>query len=762
MANETKVGVAVFAALVGVFGFVLHDKYEDKLTALAALHEANDPAEPKDAADDPLAEKPDAGLGAVTDAGNTGDLADFSDAFGPEPGAEPTGGVPLADAASPAAAPTDVDLWGAEPGAESGAAVEFVALEEPAPKQPADSAVAVDWSTGSFAAADPKPAAPPAKPVAMAAADDPFAAELDSFDAAPATTEPTAPKSAATAAATVEFVAEEPAAEPTTLADTDGFELDAMEPAPASAAADDDWPADMAPAAATLAANTADQAPPADPPSPEDAAMELWGAADEPAAVAATPTPAAADPLFPDDSAVAAEASLADAANDPAPALEAAEPVMLSFDEPAPLDEPATLDEPAATEGAVAFDANAAPAMADEGEFFLAAEEPAAAAPKSPAPKNPAPKSPAPKTAAPVAADAFADAETFEDADMFAAEEPLLADKPAADADIFMAAETPAAPVAPKPAPAAEEAALLWNLDDPAPAASVAAASPKPAAPTPALDANPDADFFLDANEPAAAPATNMAPVELADAPPATPPADVPAAAPMNEWPDLNSPPAAEAAPKPNPAANLAADEPDDGLTPVNFAPEINTRNPNLPPTRPVHNADAQTPSPLRFSGPDDRQVVEVQDGESYWTISKRAYGAAKYFKALARYNALRIRDPRNLKPGMKVICPPPSVLLAYDTDLADAERASESPGSNPGWSGYGVDDKGRPVYMVGPGDTLGDIAHKHLGRFSRQEEILALNRDKIRDPRRLKIGVLLNLPPDAAGVRRRVEDAMR
>ena len=35
MANETKVGLTAFTALVGVFGYVLYGKYEHRLAELA-------------------------------------------------------------------------------------------------------------------------------------------------------------------------------------------------------------------------------------------------------------------------------------------------------------------------------------------------------------------------------------------------------------------------------------------------------------------------------------------------------------------------------------------------------------------------------------------------------------------------------------------------------------------------------------------------------------------------------------------------------
>ncbi|MEM9703226.1 MAG: hypothetical protein AAF907_12355, partial [Planctomycetota bacterium] len=113
MANETKVGLAVFAALVGVFGFVLYRKYDDRLTALAALHGAADDDAEQTAGDDPLAEGAQDGLGSVTETADTGDLPDLDEPFGGDAfGGDPT--EPAQTVAATGADATNID-WGAEP-----------------------------------------------------------------------------------------------------------------------------------------------------------------------------------------------------------------------------------------------------------------------------------------------------------------------------------------------------------------------------------------------------------------------------------------------------------------------------------------------------------------------------------------------------------------------------------------------------------------------------------------------------------------------
>jgi nucleoid-associated protein YgaU len=144
-------------------------------------------------------------------------------------------------------------------------------------------------------------------------------------------------------------------------------------------------------------------------------------------------------------------------------------------------------------------------------------------------------------------------------------------------------------------------------------------------------------------------------------------------------------------------------------------------------------------------------EVHEVRPGDNYWTISKSAYGTGRYFMALSRYNATRISDPRKMRPGMKVLTPTPQVLESSYPELFP-ENAARAEGDEP--SGFFMASDGRPMYRVGRNDTLGGIAHRHLGRFSRWVEIYRLNQSRLKDPNRLQLGTELALPADASRVR--------
>ncbi|SFJ17249.1 LysM domain-containing protein [Planctomicrobium piriforme] len=142
--------------------------------------------------------------------------------------------------------------------------------------------------------------------------------------------------------------------------------------------------------------------------------------------------------------------------------------------------------------------------------------------------------------------------------------------------------------------------------------------------------------------------------------------------------------------------------------------------------------------------------VYQVQSGDNYWTISRRFYGSARFFGALAEHNKNRIPDPSKMKPGMYVIVPHIEALHQAYPQLTGGGARDPGEDQPPG---FFIDDNGQPGYRIGKGDTLTDIAEKHLGRSSRWVQIYGMNKDRIPDGKTLKIGSVLRLPADAAQV---------
>ena len=93
----------------------------------------------------------------------------------------------------------------------------------------------------------------------------------------------------------------------------------------------------------------------------------------------------------------------------------------------------------------------------------------------------------------------------------------------------------------------------------------------------------------------------------------------------------------------------------------------------------------------------------------------------------------------------MKVLVPSATTL---DTRYGKSMQASglAKPPAKP-QSGLRVDAQGRPLYVVGAGDTLGEISRRYLGKTSRSDEISRLNQEQLPNPNKLKEGMILLLP---------------
>lgn len=149
-----------------------------------------------------------------------------------------------------------------------------------------------------------------------------------------------------------------------------------------------------------------------------------------------------------------------------------------------------------------------------------------------------------------------------------------------------------------------------------------------------------------------------------------------------------------------------------------------------------------------------------VRPNDNYWRISRKVYGTARYFQALAKHNEATIPDPRHMKPGIKISTPAKEQLEQQYGNLLPVMAAPRPVGavmntpSAPKTPGYYVEADGQPAYRIGPTDTLSTISRKTLGRASRWDEIYELNKDRLSGADALAVGSILRLPPDASQTR--------
>lgn len=171
------------------------------------------------------------------------------------------------------------------------------------------------------------------------------------------------------------------------------------------------------------------------------------------------------------------------------------------------------------------------------------------------------------------------------------------------------------------------------------------------------------------------------------------------------------------------------------------------------------------TVSPLAGSA----QQYTVQSGDSFWTISKKAYGSGRYWQKLAAYNRDTVPHPDRIREGTVVSIPDPAVfgapaasapaiaVVAADTiESVENSRRIDSTASSVGAEpsepgGIFFNEQGYPMYRIGQKDTLTTIAARHLGRASRWKQIYHMNR--LQTPDSLQVGTVLKLPADASRV---------
>ncbi|HUU82160.1 MAG TPA: LysM peptidoglycan-binding domain-containing protein [Phycisphaerae bacterium] len=153
----------------------------------------------------------------------------------------------------------------------------------------------------------------------------------------------------------------------------------------------------------------------------------------------------------------------------------------------------------------------------------------------------------------------------------------------------------------------------------------------------------------------------------------------------------------------------------------------------------------AQTAASERGSAVQPRvaRIYRVRPGDTLRSIALRHYGDANQWDAILRANPGI--DPRRLRIGQRMILPP--LRERAPEGAQSAEPSTTSPTSdNP------LPAEPPRTYVVRKGDTLMGIADRLLGDWKRWREILELNRDRLAQAERLRIGMVLKVPPREPG----------
>ncbi|MBN1436886.1 MAG: LysM peptidoglycan-binding domain-containing protein [Sedimentisphaerales bacterium] len=147
------------------------------------------------------------------------------------------------------------------------------------------------------------------------------------------------------------------------------------------------------------------------------------------------------------------------------------------------------------------------------------------------------------------------------------------------------------------------------------------------------------------------------------------------------------------------------------------------------------------------------RRIHVVRDGDDLSKIALEVYGPVegrRWINVLAIYEANNdiLTSMDVLRVGQSLRIPP---LMVTGVPASNASSNSVQAISQVNTPAASAPSNSGQVYVVREGDSLWRIAQRQLGDGNRHEEILALNRDRISDPGRLRVGQSLRMPAGAA-----------
>lgn len=144
-----------------------------------------------------------------------------------------------------------------------------------------------------------------------------------------------------------------------------------------------------------------------------------------------------------------------------------------------------------------------------------------------------------------------------------------------------------------------------------------------------------------------------------------------------------------------------------------------------------------------------DLYMYKWKAGDTYPALAERFYGSQKL--ALRLKTANEGRTETTLKPGDMIFVPnlEAATPAAQEPTLAQGNTAGASgakaPATAPATKKNGLGADG--FYTVGKGDMLSTISQKVYGTSKKWQKIYDANRDVLKDPNALKVGMKLRIP---------------
>ena len=130
-----------------------------------------------------------------------------------------------------------------------------------------------------------------------------------------------------------------------------------------------------------------------------------------------------------------------------------------------------------------------------------------------------------------------------------------------------------------------------------------------------------------------------------------------------------------------------------------------------------------------------------VRDGESLSAISLKYYGDRNYYHTIYEANRDRMSSPNDVMVGVRLLIPKRNGSTTTTQTTTPRQQPRPQRSSTPS-TGY-------IEYTIQSGDTLSEIAQKHLGSVRHAQRIIDLNRKVIKNPDNVPAGVVIKIPRD-------------
>lgn len=169
-----------------------------------------------------------------------------------------------------------------------------------------------------------------------------------------------------------------------------------------------------------------------------------------------------------------------------------------------------------------------------------------------------------------------------------------------------------------------------------------------------------------------------------------------------------------------------------------------------------VQNTPAPAPTPIAETTPEVRtaptgsvSVIRhtVQADESLIKIARRYYGSDAYWRAIALANPGKVTRDGGVLAGTVLDIP------KRDDAVLELDIESVTPAERQIQVDTRIANSSDRTIEVQSGDTLSELASKHLGTATRWQELLEANKDQLDGPQGLRVGMKLKLPGGSTSV---------